>query len=129
MTNRIYVANWYDNTVSVIAGAGPTVLRFVPVTPCRLLDTRTQGGPIQGMMSETFNLPQLAKQSHGCPDLSSAAAYSLNEGKTVIRAGAAEVYGHVAAEEGKSIFGHRCLSPGKLRPRRGLGARAPSKGR
>ena len=57
-------------------------LQFVVVTPCRLVDTRTQygGGPIQGGNSEDFNLAQLAKQSAGCPtlDLSSAAAYSLN---------------------------------------------------
>jgi len=57
--------------------------QFVSVTPCRLVDTRPQyggGGPIQGMMSETFNLPQLAQLGKNCPafDLSSAAAYSLN---------------------------------------------------
>ncbi|MGO9518935.1 MAG: choice-of-anchor tandem repeat GloVer-containing protein [Candidatus Korobacteraceae bacterium] len=57
--------------------------QFVSVTPCRLVDTRPQyggGGPIQGMMSETFNLPQLAQLGKNCAafDLSSATAYSLN---------------------------------------------------
>ena len=80
-TNRIYVPNYYDATVSVIGGN--TTLQFVAVPPCRLLDTRTsQGGsgPIQGGTFETFNLPQLAHQSQGCPtlDLSTAAAFSLN---------------------------------------------------
>jgi uncharacterized repeat protein (TIGR03803 family) len=53
-------------------------VQFVPVTPCRLVDTRPH--PIQGMMTETFNLPQLAQLGKNCPafDLSTAAAYSLN---------------------------------------------------
>src|SRR5271165_4661239 len=58
-------------------------LQFVPVTPCRLVDTRPENGgigPITGGTYDTFNLPQAAQQSKGCPmlDLSSAAAYSLN---------------------------------------------------
>ncbi len=55
-------------------------LQFVPVTPCRLVDTRPDrggSGPIQGGTFRAFNLPQLA-QTQGCADLSSAAAYSLN---------------------------------------------------
>jgi kumamolisin len=58
----------------------PVALQFVPVTPCRVVDTRTQhggGGPIQGGTAQSFNLPQLA-QAKGCSDLSSAAVYSLN---------------------------------------------------
>jgi uncharacterized repeat protein (TIGR03803 family) len=77
------VGNLYGTTTSGGAASRGTVFRvgrvqFVPVPPCRLVDTRPH--PIQGMMTETFNLPQLAKQSKGCPmlDLSSAAAYSLN---------------------------------------------------
>jgi YVTN family beta-propeller protein len=78
ITDRIYVPNSNDGTASVIAG--DTGLQFVPVTPCRLYDSRPQyggGGPIQGGTFQTFNLPQMA-QSKGCADLSSAAAYSLN---------------------------------------------------
>jgi DNA-binding beta-propeller fold protein YncE len=77
VTNRIYVASTPNNTVSVIAGANAPPLQFVAVTPCRLLDTRNSGGPIQGGTSQTLNLPQLA-QAAGCANLSSAAAYSLN---------------------------------------------------
>ena len=67
-------------TVFTLSGPNPTPVQFVPVTPCRLLDTRPQyggNGPIQGGTFQTFDLPQLA-QTKGCADLSSAAAYSLN---------------------------------------------------
>jgi parallel beta-helix repeat protein len=59
---------------------GGAALQFVPITPCRLIDTRPQSGgsgPIEGGDFQTFVLPQLAR-SEGCADLSSAAAYSLN---------------------------------------------------
>jgi uncharacterized repeat protein (TIGR03803 family) len=50
-------------------------IQFVPVTPCRLIDTRQQGQhPIQGGTSENFIIPQLG----GCSIPTSAAAYSLN---------------------------------------------------
>ena len=49
-------------------------LQLVPVTPCRLVDTRETGGPIQGGTSRSFTVPQLG--SCGIP--TSAAAYSLN---------------------------------------------------
>jgi large repetitive protein len=51
--------------------------QLVTVTPCRLVDTRTNGGPIQGGTSRTFNLPQLAIAG-GCNSLATASAYSLN---------------------------------------------------
>ncbi len=49
-------------------------LQFVPVTPCRLVDTRQTGDPIQGGTSQSYTLPQLG----GCNIPTSAAAYSLN---------------------------------------------------
>jgi hypothetical protein len=52
-------------------------LQFVPITPCRLVDTRSSGGPVQGGTYRTFDLTALA-QANGCADLSSAAVYSLN---------------------------------------------------
>jgi len=54
-------------------------VQFVPVMPCRLVDTRENlgGGTIQGGTFDMFDLPQLA-QTQGCANLSSAAAYSLN---------------------------------------------------
>ncbi len=79
-TNRVYVSNVGDATVSVIGGVPPNAVQFVPITPCRLLDTRPNhggGGPIIGGTSQAFNLPQLS-QGKGCADLSSAAAFSLN---------------------------------------------------
>jgi DNA-binding beta-propeller fold protein YncE len=74
-TNTIYVPNAADNTVSVIGGA--TTLQLMAVPPCRLLDTRQGGGPIQGGTYQTFNLPQLAS-ANGCANLSAAVASSLN---------------------------------------------------
>jgi uncharacterized repeat protein (TIGR03803 family) len=48
-------------------------IQLVPVTPCRLVDTRG-GNPIQGGASQNFIIPQLG----GCGIPTSAAAYSLN---------------------------------------------------
>ncbi len=60
----------------------PVPLQFIPITPCRLVDTRPDrsgSGPIQGGTSRIFNLPQLAQSaSPPCEGLASAAAYSLN---------------------------------------------------
>jgi DNA-binding beta-propeller fold protein YncE len=75
VTNTIYVTNYSDATVSVIGGA--TTLQLAAVTPCRLVDTRNGGGPIQGGTFQTFNLPQLA-MANGCASLATAAAFSLN---------------------------------------------------
>jgi len=78
VTNRVYVANSGDNSVSVIAGATADPLQFVPLTPCRVADTRLPHGPfggpyIAGQQSRSFPLPQ---SSCGIPP--GAAAYSLN---------------------------------------------------
>ena len=59
-----------SNTDFQVTGA----LQFVTVTPCRLVDTRQTGGPIQGGTSRNFTIPQLG----GCGIPSNAAAYSLN---------------------------------------------------
>ena len=62
-------------TVFRLAGPTPTALQFVPVTPCRLADTRQQGGsPIQGGTWQVFVVPQLG----GCNIPAPATAYSLN---------------------------------------------------
>lgn len=47
---------------------------FVTVTPCRLVDTRHTGNPIQGGTAQSFTVPQLGN----CNIPASAAAYSLN---------------------------------------------------
>ena len=72
VTNTIYVVNNGDSTVSVIAGPEP--VQFVAVTPCRLVDTRQTGGPIQGGNTRTFPV----QQEGGCNIPADAAAYSLN---------------------------------------------------
>ena len=48
--------------------------QFVAVPPCRLVDTRQTGDPIEGGTVRNFNLAQLG----GCGIPASAAAYSLN---------------------------------------------------
>jgi len=81
--NAIAVAPGYAN--SAVASAAYTIppsttgaLRFIPVTPCRIADTRNAAGPFGGpelaaATSRTFDVPQ---SSCGIP--STAAAYSLN---------------------------------------------------
>ena len=66
-------------TIFSLSGLSPTPNQFVPLVPCRLVDTRSGngGGPIQGGTFAIFNLPQLS-QSQSCGDLSAATAYSLN---------------------------------------------------
>jgi len=60
------------------AGVTPPALRFVPMTPCRVADTRNAAGPfggpsITGGTSRDFNIPNSA-----CSVPSTAQAYSLN---------------------------------------------------
>jgi len=59
---------------TVFSLAPPSPLQFVPVTPCRLVDTRDTGGPIPPETGRDFAIPQLG----GCNIPSTAAAYSLN---------------------------------------------------
>ncbi|HWU37189.1 MAG TPA: YncE family protein, partial [Candidatus Acidoferrum sp.] len=85
-TNRVYVANSGDGTVSVIAGLNSDPLQFIPVTPCRLYDTRPQyggGGPILGGTFQSFPIQGM----DSCGDVIPAPplAYSLNV--TVVPAG------------------------------------------
>lgn len=72
-------------TVNQDGGAVSTGLRFVPVTPCRVADTRMANGPFGGPRmsgSETRSIPVPAG-SCGIP--ANAAAYSVNV--TVVPAG------------------------------------------
>jgi len=60
------------------AGAAPLALSFVPMTPCRVVDTRNTAGPfggpaIAGSASRDFNIP-----SGACSVPSFALAFSLN---------------------------------------------------
>ena len=47
-TNMVYVANLSTNNVTVIAGAASPAMQFVPVSPCRVADTRLENGPLGG---------------------------------------------------------------------------------
>ncbi len=78
VTNTIYVANNRSNNVSVIAGGASDPLQLVPLTPCRIADTRQPNGPfggpyLSGGSSRSFVIPQ---SSCGVPE--TAIAYSLN---------------------------------------------------
>ncbi len=86
--NRVYVVNDCGNnvgycfgvpaTVSVIDATPPTAWQFVPLTPCRVVDTRSPDGPfggppITGGTFRSFALPQ-----GSCAIPPTAAAYALN---------------------------------------------------
>jgi hypothetical protein len=66
----------YLDDVSITNSGTPQALQFVAVTPCRLVDTRSQagGGPIPGGTFRSFPIPQ----EGGCSIPSTAAAYALN---------------------------------------------------
>jgi DNA-binding beta-propeller fold protein YncE len=78
--NRVYVesSDFGPGTVTVVDGNPPPAWQFVPVTPCRVVDTRNPDGtfggpPIAGGSSRDFPIPQ-----GSCDIPSVAAAYSLN---------------------------------------------------
>jgi hypothetical protein len=52
-------------------------MQFVPIPPCRLVDTRQTGTPIQGGTFQSFNMALLG-QAVGCQSLNPATAYSVN---------------------------------------------------
>jgi hypothetical protein len=61
-----------------VSGPSPAGLQFVPVTPCRVADTRSTSGPfggpkLGGGATREFDIPQSA-----CSIPASAAAYALN---------------------------------------------------
>ena len=65
----------YDNGTVFRLSVGPA--QFIPVTPCRLVDTRPDrggSGPIPGGTYRNFPIPQ----EGGCNIPTTAAAYSLN---------------------------------------------------
>ncbi len=63
-----------EGAVFEVTGAPPAPYQFVTVAPCRLIDTRQTGGPIQGGSFRTFPIPL----EGGCNIPATAAAYSLN---------------------------------------------------
>jgi len=63
-----------DGTVFTLAAVNPSPSQFVPVTECRLVDTRQAGSPIVGGTWQVFTVPQLG----GCNIPANATSYSLN---------------------------------------------------
>ncbi len=57
-----------------VTGEFTSPVQFVPVMPCRLVDTRANNDPIRGGTSRNFPVPQLG----GCNIPNTATAYSLN---------------------------------------------------
>ena len=69
-------ANTTDSTV--ITAAGPQALRFVPITPCRIVDTRNATGPFGGPIMSGGSSRDFAVPNSACSIPATAQAYSLN---------------------------------------------------
>ncbi len=65
---------YYSN--GTVFALSPARERFVPVTPCRLMDTRS-GNPLPGQGTSNFNIQQLAASQCGY-NLTGASSYALN---------------------------------------------------
>lgn len=81
-----YGLQFVNGTLTVTPQGTTAGLQFIPITPCRVADTRSATGPFGGpglsaASSRSFNVPQ-----SGCGVPSNAAAYSLNV--TVVPGGA-----------------------------------------
>ncbi len=72
-------------TWSFTTGAPAGALRFVPVVPCRVVDTRRAGGPFGGPTMGDDSFRSFAIPQSGCGIPATAQAYSLNV--TVVPAG------------------------------------------
>jgi len=73
----------YGNNIVGLAPYAPPALQFIPMTPCRVVDTRSAAGllgsgsaaaPVSGNTARSFSFPS----STVCNIPSTAAAYSLN---------------------------------------------------
>jgi YVTN family beta-propeller protein len=78
VTNRIYIVNSNDNTVSVVAGASSDAAQFVPVTPCRVVDTRNPNGPFGGPPISGGTYRDFPIPAGACDIPSTATGYSFN---------------------------------------------------
>ena len=79
-TSAADTAKWATAIVTLVP-TGPAVpLRFVPVTPCRLADTRNAGGPFGGPRIGAGSVRNFTISDSGCGIPAKAQAYSLNVG-------------------------------------------------
>ena len=76
--NTLYVIQSIDNQVSVVAGGSADPLQFVPVAPCRVVDTRGPDGPLGGQYLLGATSRSFPVQQSPCSVPNSALAYSLN---------------------------------------------------
>ena len=67
-----------DVTVINPGNSGPQALRFVPLTPCRIADTRNPTGPFGGPALGAGSSRDFVVPSSSCGIPASAVAYSLN---------------------------------------------------
>jgi hypothetical protein len=67
-----------SGTWSFTTGAALAPLRFVPVTPCRVADTRNPGGPFGGPTMAAGSVRSFAIPQSGCSIPATAQAYSIN---------------------------------------------------
>ncbi|MGZ4818357.1 MAG: NEW3 domain-containing protein, partial [Terriglobales bacterium] len=65
-------------SVTVNNGAGPMGLRFVPLAPCRVADTRNAAGPLGGPAIAALGSRSFPVAQSACNVPSTAKAYSLN---------------------------------------------------
>ncbi len=78
-TNPQSVTMTAAHTVGATFATAPVVgLRFVPVTPCRVVDTRTAAGPFGGPAMTAASTRSFAVPQSGCGIPPTAQAYSLN---------------------------------------------------
>ncbi len=73
---NVFVSNTTNVLIDIDAyfdsASDTSALAFFPLTPCRILDTRTSGGPISGGQEHDFPIPG------NCAIPSNAVAYSFN---------------------------------------------------
>jgi sugar lactone lactonase YvrE len=69
-----------QNAVDATPQQVPAGLRFVPITPCRIADTRNPAGPFGGPTLAANTERDFAIPQSGCSIPASAKAYSLNVG-------------------------------------------------
>ncbi len=78
VSNHVFVSNVGDSTVSVLGGVGANALQFVPLTPCRVVDTRGSNGPLGGPAMPGGTFRDFPLTAGNCQIPSNAAGYSLN---------------------------------------------------
>ena len=77
-TNNTQTISVTLNVLSSASPPAPVSTRFVPITPCRIADTRNAGGPFGGPSMQGQTARDFAIPSSACGIPANASAYSLN---------------------------------------------------